>query len=141
MWKALEALTDAFAPIVGEPKFKFNFKLTIVQQTCHRITIAADSENEALTLAPLGGAPDLALAALAHAARGLGAGALDRELSGARHRASAATTVGRRPHVAAAHNALTGRSWKGHDHRRNDSRANARIRVHAMGVKKWRETP
>ena len=51
MWKALEALTDAFAPIVGEPTYKFNFKLTIVQQTCHRITIAADSENEALTLA------------------------------------------------------------------------------------------
>ena len=51
MWKALEALIDAFAPIVGEPTYKFNFKLTIVQQTCHRITIAADSENEALTLA------------------------------------------------------------------------------------------
>jgi hypothetical protein len=51
MWNALEALTDAFAPIVGKPTYKFSFKLTIVQHTCHRITIAANSENEALTLA------------------------------------------------------------------------------------------
>jgi hypothetical protein len=51
MWKALEALTDAFAPIVGKPTYRFSFKLTIVQQTCHRITIAANSENEARALA------------------------------------------------------------------------------------------
>jgi hypothetical protein len=49
MWKALEALTDAFAP--SKPTHKFSFKLTIVQHTCHRITIVANSENEALTLA------------------------------------------------------------------------------------------
>ena len=51
MWKALEALNDAFAPLVGEPTYRFNFKLTIIQQTRHRITIAANTENEALRLA------------------------------------------------------------------------------------------
>jgi hypothetical protein len=51
MWKALEALNDAFAPLVGEPTYRFNFKLTIIEQTRHRITVAANCENDALRLA------------------------------------------------------------------------------------------
>jgi hypothetical protein len=51
MWKAVEALNDTFAPLLGEPAYRFNFKLTIIQQTRHRITVAANSENDALRLA------------------------------------------------------------------------------------------
>ena len=51
MWKALETLNDAFTPLVGEPTYRFNFKLTIIQQTRHRITVAANSESDALRLA------------------------------------------------------------------------------------------
>jgi hypothetical protein len=46
-WKALEA----FAPVVGKPTYKASFKFTIAQQIRHRVTVAANSENEARTIA------------------------------------------------------------------------------------------
>lgn len=51
MWKALEALERAFSPIGAEPRYRHSFKFTIVQQTCHQITVAGNSECEARTLA------------------------------------------------------------------------------------------
>ena len=50
-WKALEAFVAAFAPVVGEPACKASFKLIIAQQIRHQITVAANSENEARTIA------------------------------------------------------------------------------------------
>ncbi len=50
-WKALEAFVAAFAPVVGKPTHEASFKFTIAQQICHQITVAANSENEARTVA------------------------------------------------------------------------------------------
>jgi hypothetical protein len=50
-WKALEAFVAAFAPVVGEPTYKASFKLIIAQQIRHQITVAANSESEARTIA------------------------------------------------------------------------------------------
>jgi hypothetical protein len=50
-WKALEAFVAAFAPVVGKPTYKASFKFIIAQQIRHQITVAANSENEARTIA------------------------------------------------------------------------------------------
>lgn len=50
-WKALEAFVAVFAPVVGKPTYKASFKLIIAQQIRHQITVAANSENEARTIA------------------------------------------------------------------------------------------
>jgi hypothetical protein len=50
-WNALEAFVAAFAPVVGDRTYKANFKLIIAQQIRHQITVAANSENEARTIA------------------------------------------------------------------------------------------
>jgi hypothetical protein len=50
-WKALEAFAAAFAPVVGKPTCEASFKLIIAQQIRHQITVAANSENEARTIA------------------------------------------------------------------------------------------
>jgi hypothetical protein len=50
-WKALEAFVAALAPVVGKPTYKASFKFTIAQQIRHQITVAANSENEARTIA------------------------------------------------------------------------------------------
>jgi hypothetical protein len=50
-WKALEAFVAAFAPVIGKPTYTSSFKFTIAQQIRHRITVAANSENEARTIA------------------------------------------------------------------------------------------
>jgi len=50
-WKALEAFVAAFAPVVGKPTCKASFKFIIAQQIRHQITVAANSENEARTIA------------------------------------------------------------------------------------------
>jgi len=50
-WKALEAFVAAFAPAVGKPTYKSSFKFTIAQQIRKRITVPANSENEARTIA------------------------------------------------------------------------------------------
>ena len=50
-WKALEAFVAAFAPVVGKPTYEASFKFIIAQQIRHQITVAANSENEARTIA------------------------------------------------------------------------------------------
>jgi hypothetical protein len=50
-WKALDAFVAAFAPVVGEPTCKASFKFIVAQQIHHQITVAANSENEARTIA------------------------------------------------------------------------------------------
>lgn len=50
-WKALDAFGKAFAPITATPSYRANFRFTIVRQTSHRIVVAADSEDEARTIA------------------------------------------------------------------------------------------
>jgi hypothetical protein len=50
-WKALEAFVAAFAPVVGKPTYKARFKFIIAQQIRHQIIVAANSENEARTIA------------------------------------------------------------------------------------------
>ena len=50
-WKALEAIVAAFGPVVVKPTCKASFKFTIAQQIRHQITVAANSENEARTIA------------------------------------------------------------------------------------------
>jgi hypothetical protein len=50
-WKALEAFVAAFAPVVGKPTYKARFKFIIAQQIRHQITVAANTENEARTIA------------------------------------------------------------------------------------------
>jgi hypothetical protein len=50
LWKALDALTASCAPI-GKPTYEASFKFTIVEQTCHQITVAAMSEAEARAIA------------------------------------------------------------------------------------------
>ena len=72
-WKALEAFVAAFAPVVGEPTYKASFKLIIAQQIRHQITVAANSENEARTIALAEARQNLTPGALARAARNLGA--------------------------------------------------------------------
>jgi hypothetical protein len=58
LWKALDALTASCAPI-GKPTYEASFKFTIVQQTCHQITVAAMSEAEARAIALTACAPEL----------------------------------------------------------------------------------
>lgn len=50
-WKALEAFVAAFAPVVGKPTYEASFKFIIAQQIRHQITVVANSENEARTIA------------------------------------------------------------------------------------------
>ena len=50
-WKALEAFVAAFAPAVGKPTYEASFKFIIAQQIRHQITVAANSEDEARTIA------------------------------------------------------------------------------------------
>jgi hypothetical protein len=50
-WKALETFVAGFAPVVSKPTYKASFKFIIAQQIRHQITVAANSENEARTVA------------------------------------------------------------------------------------------
>ena len=50
-WKALEALERAFRPVVGKPTYEARFKFIIAQQIRHKITVEANSETEARTIA------------------------------------------------------------------------------------------